>query len=167
MCPSLTWGTCSVHYLLGLPLVYAPHSATPNGWFFFNCPGPSTTVRELLRHFRRKVREIHRLPYPPHRPHGYSGHHLCPPGPSCLLPAGGKTWGKRAIPLSCRTAQGGGRPGTKRIPRGLAHGAMRDHIRSSAHTPVSQAYGHRRNSLSAMLCLAARQRKPDQCRVLP
>ena len=34
-------GTCSVHYLLGLPLVYAPHSATPNGFVLFvklKCP---------------------------------------------------------------------------------------------------------------------------------
>ena len=31
MCPSFTWGTTSVHYLLGLPLAYALRSATPNG----------------------------------------------------------------------------------------------------------------------------------------
>ena len=30
MCPSFTWGTASVHYLLGLPLAYALRSATPN-----------------------------------------------------------------------------------------------------------------------------------------
>ena len=35
MCPSLTWGTCSVHYLLDLPLMYAPRSATPNGFLLF------------------------------------------------------------------------------------------------------------------------------------
>ena len=28
---SFTWGTVSVHYLLGLPLAYALRSATPNG----------------------------------------------------------------------------------------------------------------------------------------
>ena len=32
MCSSFTWGTVSVHYLLGLPLVYALPSATPNGF---------------------------------------------------------------------------------------------------------------------------------------
>ena len=26
MCPSLTWGTCAVHYLLDLPLVYIPQN---------------------------------------------------------------------------------------------------------------------------------------------
>ena len=31
MCSSFTWGTVSVHYLLGLPLAYALRSATPNG----------------------------------------------------------------------------------------------------------------------------------------
>ena len=31
MCSSFTWGTVSVHYLLGLPLAYALHSAMPNG----------------------------------------------------------------------------------------------------------------------------------------
>ena len=31
MCSSFTWGIVSVHYLLGLPLAYALHSATPNG----------------------------------------------------------------------------------------------------------------------------------------
>ena len=31
MCPSFTWGTASIHYLLGLPLAYALRSATPNG----------------------------------------------------------------------------------------------------------------------------------------
>ena len=31
MCSSFTWGAASVHYLLGLPLAYTLHSATPNG----------------------------------------------------------------------------------------------------------------------------------------
>ena len=31
MCSSFTWGTVSVHYLLGLLLVNALRSATPNG----------------------------------------------------------------------------------------------------------------------------------------
>ena len=31
MCSSITWGTVSVHYLLGLALAYALRSATPNG----------------------------------------------------------------------------------------------------------------------------------------
>ena len=31
MCSSITWGTVSGHYLLSLPLAYAPRSATPNG----------------------------------------------------------------------------------------------------------------------------------------
>ena len=32
MCSSFTWGTGSVHYLLGLPLAYALRSVTPNGF---------------------------------------------------------------------------------------------------------------------------------------
>ena len=35
MCSSFTWGTVSVHYLLGLPLAYALRSATPNGLMLF------------------------------------------------------------------------------------------------------------------------------------
>ena len=35
MCSSFTWGTVYVHYLLGLPLVYALRSATPNGFMLF------------------------------------------------------------------------------------------------------------------------------------
>ena len=31
MCSSFTWGTVSVHYVLGPPLAYALRSATPNG----------------------------------------------------------------------------------------------------------------------------------------
>ena len=31
MCSSFTWGTVSVHYLLGLPLAYALRTATPHG----------------------------------------------------------------------------------------------------------------------------------------
>ena len=31
MCSNFTSGTVSVHYLLGLPLLYALRSATPNG----------------------------------------------------------------------------------------------------------------------------------------
>ena len=34
-----------------------------------------------------------------------------------------------------------------------------------AYTPVSQAYGHRHNSL--LFCLATPQRKPEQCQMLP
>ena len=35
MTSSFTWGTVSVHYLLGLPLAYALRSATPNGLMLF------------------------------------------------------------------------------------------------------------------------------------
>ena len=31
MCPSFTWGTCSIHYLPVLPLSYAPRGASPIG----------------------------------------------------------------------------------------------------------------------------------------
>ena len=40
MCSSFTWGTVSVHFLLGLPLAYALRSATPNGLMLFLPPPP-------------------------------------------------------------------------------------------------------------------------------
>ena len=55
MCSSFTWGTVSVHYLLGLPLVYALRSATPNGFMLLvvllaALLHPIGTVRVVMEH---------------------------------------------------------------------------------------------------------------------
>ena len=77
-----------------------------------------------------------------------------------------------------RTRRGGGEGGcfplqavtsmvTKLVCLNATHRGHEATDTELAYTPVSQAYGHRHNSLCALVCLVAPQRKPDQRQTLP
>ena len=67
MCSSFTWGTVSVHYLLGLPLAYALRSATPNGLMLLVKLTPARYL--YIKYLISSPKFILTLGSPPRRPH--------------------------------------------------------------------------------------------------